>query len=363
MVLIKLTINDKGPFSFILDTGVGFMVITEPSLIDTLKIASKRSVIISGLGTGANTQALLTEILKVDIPGLRSHGVAAAIFKEDYFNLSNYAGQPVHGLLGQEFFRNLTVQINFSDSTITVCQPKHPSKLRKGTKIPLSIEGGKPYIQGKVLLPGSKKIDNKLLIDLGAGHAASLEHLIQKQGMPERFVSANLGTGLNGPISGYISRASEIELRGIRVKMPLVAFPDTGNTNLNPSVPRDGSIGMDILKRFRIVFDYSDSTMYLKPSRGFKDPFEHDMSGIEYIASGENLKHILITRVEPGSAAFEIGLERGDEIVSINLKPVAHMSIEEIDNLFKSRDQRSFLLDIFHDNKHEKVIITLKRRI
>ena len=58
-----------------------------------------------------------------------------------------------------------------------------------------------------------------------------------------------------------------------------------------------------------------------------------------------------------------IGLERGDEIISINFKPVEKMSLEEIDALFKSRDNRSILLEVFHDNRYDNVILTLKRRI
>ena len=34
MIVIKLTINGKGPFNFILDTGVGLMIITDPSIVD-----------------------------------------------------------------------------------------------------------------------------------------------------------------------------------------------------------------------------------------------------------------------------------------------------------------------------------------
>jgi C-terminal processing protease CtpA/Prc len=117
------------------------------------------------------------------------------------------------------------------------------------------------------------------------------------------------------------------------------------------------------LKRFVIVFDYRDSVMYLKPGSKFKDPFEHDMSGMEYYADGENYKRIIVSRVEAGSPADIIGIERGDEIVAINFKPVTTMSIEEIDDIFKSGNDRNLLLDIYHDKKIDKVIITLKKRI
>jgi hypothetical protein len=49
--------------------------------------------------------------------------------------------------------------------------------------------------------------------------------------------------------------------------------------------------------------------------------------------------------------------------VAINLKPISKMSLEEVDNLFKSRDDRSLLLEVYHDNRHDMVVMTLKRRI
>ncbi|HEY5325963.1 MAG TPA: PDZ domain-containing protein, partial [Mucilaginibacter sp.] len=92
-------------------------------------------------------------------------------------------------------------------------------------------------------------------------------------------------------------------------------------------------------------------------------PFEHDMSGMEYYSTGDDYNHIIISRVEPGSPADEIGLEKDDEIMSINFKPVAKMTLEDIDALFKSQNDRTLLLVIFHDKKYDTVAITLKQRI
>jgi C-terminal processing protease CtpA/Prc len=72
---------------------------------------------------------------------------------------------------------------------------------------------------------------------------------------------------------------------------------------------------------------------------------------------------VVISRVEPGSPGDEVGLEPGDEILAINFRPVTKMTLEDIDAIFKSQDDRSLLVEIMHDKKYDKVIITLKRRI
>jgi len=154
-----------------------------------------------------------------------------------------------------------------------------------------------------------------------------------------------------------------LEIGKFKIKGIISSFPDDGNNQTRLSVPRDGNLGIGVLKRFSVIFDYTGNSMYLKPNANFKQPFEHDMSGIEYYAAGANLDRVIINRVEPGSAGDEIGLERDDEIVAINFKPVSKMSLEEIDELFRSRNDRSLLLDVFHDKRLDKVVLTLKRRI
>ncbi len=365
LVVIQLKINNRGPFNFILDTGVGLMVITEPKLVDSIDLQNKRTIKMPGLGEGGAYEAYITPPLKIDIPGLNSYDVAAAILKTDHFNLSNFAGMPIHGLLGYEFFNNLAVKLNFTDSTLTVYRPKDVRSFRKGTKIPISIEAHKPYLEANIKLPNGTQQMCKLVIDLGAGHPVSLENMIKKNGLPQKFIAANLGVGLSGPITGFLSRIDEVDIGKFKIKKVITSFPNDydAETLKYLSVKRDGNLGVGILKRFMVIFDYQDNALYLKPNTYYNEVFEHDMSGIEYYGAGDGFKHLIISRVEPGSAADEVGLEKDDEITAINFKPVADMTIEQIDDILKSKDQRSLLLEVYHDHKFDRVILTLKRRI
>lgn len=365
LVIIQVRINNKGPFNFILDTGVGLMIMTNPKMVDSLDLVSKRTIKIVGLGEGDAYEAYVTPALKIDIPGLTSYDVAATILKTDHFNLSNFVGIPISGLLGYEFFNNLAVKLNFADSTLTVYKPHDTRLFRQGTKIPITIEAHKPYVQTLVAMPNGTIQQCKMVIDLGAGHPVSLENMIKKHGLPQNFIAANLGVGLAGPISGFLSRIDEIDIGKFKIKKVITSFPnDYDTTTLKyMTVARDGNIGLGVLKRFTVVFNYQESVIYLKPNSTFHDPFEHDMSGIEYYAAGDDFKHIIVSRVEPGSPADEIGLEKDDEITSINFKPVADMSLEEIDGILKSKNERSLLLEVYHDHKYDRVIMTLRRRI
>ena len=361
MIVIQLTINDKGPFNFILDTGVGLMLITDPKLVDSINIQNKHTLQIAGLGKGEDFEAYVTSPLNIGIQGLKSYDVGAAILKKDVLGLSNYAGTHIHGLLGYEFFSNLAVKIDFSDSTLTVWQPKNMRIFRKGVKIPISIEDRKPYLNAKIIFTNGTKVNNKLVLDLGAGHPLSLENIIKNHGLPDKFIAANLGVGLTGPIDGFLSRVGELDIGKFKIKNVITSFPVVSK-NI-PAVKRDGNLGMGILQRFVVILDYPDSALYLKPNGNYNLPFEHDMSGLEYYCSGVELNRVFISRVEPGSPADVVGLEKDDEILSINFKPVYQMTLEQIDSIFKSQDDRSLLIQVFHDKKVDNIILTLKRRI
>jgi len=363
LIIIQLNINGKGPFNFIVDSGVGLMLITDPKLVDSINVSNKRTIKIAGLGKGDDYEAYITSPLNVDIRGLISYDVVAAILKTDHFGLSAFAGIPIHGLIGYEFFNNLAVKVDFADSTLTASKPKYTKFFGKSNRIPIAIENRKPYLHAKVTFANGNKTDDKLILDLGAGHPISLENMIEKHGMPDKFIAANLGVGLTGPVEGFISRISEVDIGKFKLKNILASFPVNGPDKKADPEKRDGNLGIGILKRFSLIIDYPDSAIYMKPADNFDEPFEHDMSGLEYYATGDDYAHVIISRVEPGSPADEIGLEPGDEIISINFKPVEKMTLEQIDNLFKSQPDRNLLLEIFHDKIYDKVILTLKRRI
>ncbi|MNH37985.1 PDZ domain (Also known as DHR or GLGF) [compost metagenome] len=86
------------------------------------------------------------------------------------------------------------------------------------------------------------------------------------------------------------------------------------------------------------------------------------MSGLE-LASDPTVKRYFISLVQPGSPADQAGLQKDDEIISINLKPVSEMPVSEIDGLLRSKDNRGLLIQYHRKNTTNYVVLTLKRRV
>lgn len=367
LIIVPVYINESGPYNFVLDSGVGILLISDYQVSERLKLENLRNIKIAGLGNNPDLDAFVSAPLNLRLGNAQGNYIPAAILKKDVFNLSEYAGMPIHGLLGYEFFNSFSVRINYEDELLTIYPPSEEFVPRKGYKIPISIEQRKPYLEAKIVLNDGSFRTVKLIIDTGAGHPLSLENENGKPfPIPDENISGNLGVGLAGPISGYLGRIRSIELEKFRLNRVISAFPNYEDvaSKVSPN-SRNGNMGNQLLKRFRVVFDYHRNCLYLRPSRYFKEKFEHDMSGLELLSAGPDFKRVLISRVAADSPAELLGLEAGDEIISVNFKPITDFTVNELDNLFKSGDDRSYLLSILPKNstKTKKILFTLKRRI
>ncbi|SMO40636.1 aspartyl protease family protein [Solitalea koreensis] len=365
LIIIPVQINGKGPFNFILDSGVSILLITDPSLKDSIGVPLGKKINIKGLGEGEDITAFVAPGLDIRIDRVESTNIAGAIISKDILQLSNYVGMPISGIIGYDFFNSFVVKINYVGSTITVYDASKFKAPRGNTKlIPLLIENQRAYVFADTKLNDTLTIRTKLIVDTGAGHPVSLEPGSDPRiKIPDSSLNAHLGVGLSGPIEGHIGRIKKLSLENIELKNVIVSFPEYNDVAAKVDYKRNGNIGNDLLKRFTVTFDYPHARMFLKPNLLFNEPFEHDMSGMELISHGTDYHRYIISTVQPGSPADLSGLKKDDEIIYINFKPVSEMSISEIDNLLRSKDKRILLLQIRRKNTTDYVVLTLKRRV
>ena len=159
LMIVPIMINGKGPYNFVLDTGVGLFLITDPKLVDTLKIASLRSIKIAGFGEGNDLSAYVTPSITVQIGSAIAESIPAAILKNDIFELSSFAGMPIHGLIGFEFFNSFTVKVSYSQGLITIYRPgkPHRSKQRRQRRQPADrFRQQRPCCRTSSRLPASR---------------------------------------------------------------------------------------------------------------------------------------------------------------------------------------------------------------
>ena len=364
LIIIPLHINGKGPYNFILDTGVGPLIITEPSLLDTLGLKNLRTTKIYGLGEGEEIEAFITSELNVKVKEASIQHIPTAILKKDVFNLSSYLGKEIHGIIGYYFFNSFVVKINYSTKRLAFSSPLAKTK-KKGTKFPIEIQNKKPYVMVDLLTPQQKNIKAKLIIDCGASHALSMEALDGAAfPLPDSTIEANLGIGLSGPITGHVGRIPQLSIGKYSFKNILSGFPayEAVAAQIGYNT-QNGNLGAEFLRRFDTTYDYQNNAIYLKPNQAYKANFDHDMSGIEVYIDPNNKKRYFIGRIEPGSPAEKAGFKEQDEIVSLDFKWIVLFSLEEVTNLFKSSEGKTVVVEVLREDKSIVKLLKLKRRI
>jgi predicted aspartyl protease len=363
LIIIPVYVNGKGPYDFVLDTGVGPMIITEPSIIDSLDFAKMRKIKVSGLGM-ETVEAYVSQNVTARISRAKIDHIPTAILKEDLFNLSGHLGIKIYGLIGYSFFNSFIVDIRYSENRIIFSNPDATVKY-KGNKIPISIENMKPYVYTEVEVPDSGKIKAKLLMDTGASHALSMEmYKGSVFPLPYQKIKANLGMSLSGQIKGFLGRINTLSIGDFDFKGVVSGFPDFKTISEKIDLKnRNGNLGADLLRKFNIQLNYREGFMYLKPNIYFKAAFEHDMVGMVVYLDSKDYKRFIIGEVDENSPAEKSGLCPDDEIIGVNFRSIDMYSLNDLTELFKSGANRSVILEIYRDQKVIFKVVHLERRI
>jgi len=363
LIVVPVYVNGKGPYDFVLDTGVGPMIITDPSIIDSLDFTLMRKIKVSGLGL-ETVEAFVSQNVSARISRAKMDHIPTAILKEDLFNLSGHLGTKIYGLVGFSFFNSFVVDIRYTTNRIFISNPDVKIKY-KGSKIPISIENMKAYVYADVEVPDSGIVQAKFLIDTGASHALSME-MLNGNMFPQPFVKikANLGMSLSGQIKGYLGRIKQFSIGNYDFKDVISGFPDYHVISEKIDLKsRNGNLGAELLRKFNIQLNYRDGFMYVKPNSFYNTPFEHDMVGMVVYLDQKNYTRYIIGEVDENSPAEKSGICPNDEIIGVNFRSMDTYTLNDLANLFKSGSNRSVILEIYRDEKVIYKVVHLERRI
>jgi hypothetical protein len=389
LVFIPIKVNGV-ELNFLLDTGVEETILFSLEDNPDVNFFNSEKINLKGLGSEEAIEGLKTTNNILELSGVKSIHQLVYVILDQRFNLSSHIGIPVNGIIGYQFFKDNLVRIDYASKKVTIYKNNESSikKIeKKFNKIPISIEKAKPYLRGTVSL-NEADVPVKLLIDIGNSDSVWLfQNLSDNIKVPVKNFDDFLGKGFSGDIEGKRARIANFSFDKYNFKLPIVAFPDSISIkNVRMVKDRAGSVGGEILKRFSVVFDYKNELLYLKRNSSFNEPFTYNKSGIEiknngmqwvketvkmetvpvggsitFNSEGKNvtndfrykfeLKPIYeIANIRKNSPADKSGLQVGDIIIKINRIPVYHYSLQKLNELFKSEDEKTFYLEIERNN-------------
>jgi hypothetical protein len=254
--------------------------------------------------------------------------------------VENTVGRRMDGILGAEFFRRFVVEIDFLKKELSLYEPREFSYQGTGEILPLSFRDNHPYVKAKLLLPGREAIEGEFVIDSGSNFPlillpAFVERYQIRQSVPS--ARSVFGRGVGGEISMPLGRANQLELGRFKISQPVTALPREG---FFAASGKAGNIGAAILRRFKVVFDYTRSRVILESNERFTDPYVYDMSGLQLVTEGPDFILARIHRVLPDSPAADAGLKPEDEIVTVNGRAVSELRLPGIREMLRLPDKQ-----------------------
>ena len=405
LIVIPLEVNGK-QMSFILDTGVNKTIVFSVSQNDSIGLNDVKKISLQGLGTGNSMDALISTNNTLRIKNFVGKDQEIYVILKDKFDVSGKMGVTVHGIIGYQLFKDVIVHINYITKRVYFYNPKFykPDKCRKCQTFPLQFYRNKPYIDAKIQLDtiGDKKTDVKLLVDSGGSEAVWLFENSKKEiQTPIKHFKDVLGEGISGTIYGKKSRIKEISIGTFKIVEPTVSFLDSTSTYYARRFKeRNGSIGGNILKRFKVWIDYNNKQIILKKSGSFRGGFEYNMSGLDVVYNGKvlvkekqstkfsdtyssgnsettntntvslistyayrfkpsyKIKHVL-----ENSPADLAGIKVDDVIVSINSTKAHQLTLKELLGKFQAGHKKRITMKIERAGKEMKFHFNLVKRI
>ena len=398
LILIPVLVNDV-PLNFLLDTGASSTVIFSFEDTEEIELFNYTLIKLRGLGKGEPVDALKSEGNNIQIGKAKSSNQTIYVVFDGALDFSARLGHPVHGIIGHDFLKDFVVEVHNVREQIKFFIPDSYKQrnCKKCLIKELVFHSNKPYIKAG-FREKEVEMEVNLLIDSGSGDGLWLfENSDENIVIPENSFDDYLGLGINGNIYGKRSKVDKVVIGDFELNNVNTAYPDIDFLDVVVEMGnRNGSLGGEILKRFNWTIDYTNKELQLRRNRYFRAPFHYNMSGLtlqqggfalvrersgvrtEFFGLNQDeslsafnlnlstnvvltLKNLFeVVEIRENSPAYLAGVQVGDEILEVNNKPAYQYTLNEINQLFYSKEGKTIRMKISRNGVEQQVRFELK---
>jgi predicted aspartyl protease len=257
-IIVQASVNGKGPYSFIVDTGV------TPSVIDRataeaagVAIDTSSSGQASGAGSGTMT-VQRAPIGELTLSGVSFRDLDA--LAADLSRLSARLEHPLHGILGDNFFEGRVITIDYAAQRMTIA--RHAPPLPPGVvELPFTTANDDII----PIIHDFEVNGQKIPVSLDTGSSLSVElypSTVERFGLTEIAEKAAGGsiTGARGDAAVKKGKLEAVTIGGLVLKDVDVTF----SKRSDHGTERLGNIGNALLKNFTVTFDYTTKRVRLE---------------------------------------------------------------------------------------------------
>jgi S1-C subfamily serine protease len=202
-----------------------------------------------------------------------------------------------------------------------------------------------------------------LHIDLGSGGALGLNwNFIESNNLvaSSRQTIESFSLGVGGETKTLVGRVQSLRLGRLTIQSPVTSFALAQGRGVRSDSA--GRIGNQILRRSKVILDYSRKQLILEPLPTHTKAYEYDMSGISLLAEGSDFKVFRIYKLQANTPATEAGLREGDIIAGVDSQPSVNLTLESVRQMFK-QEGLTRLLSIKRGQETLQIRLKLRRLI
>jgi hypothetical protein len=246
--------------------------------------------------------------------------------------LSQFFGRTVTGIVGYELFQQHVVEVDYQHQVLRLHRPQTYRYQGKAKPIPLKVEGERPYVEIAVSPYGYPALKGSFMLDLGSSGAVLMTIGC---GLDQKLIAAapkvlvrKLST-IHGANNVYLSRVQQIQIAQQPIERPIAVFTADPQAECDRAT---GKIGNQILRQFKVIFDYPHRQLILEPNLEPRstDPYEYDLSGLWLQATGADFKTYRIETVYPDTSAAKAGIQPGDILKEIDGKSTTQLNLAQL---------------------------------
>jgi hypothetical protein len=314
-LFLQVTLNGKGPFRMLLDSG-GVNVLL-PQTVAKLGLEA------AGAAAGGATKDVgVARVDRLEFRDIVVERQSFAVFDLDAL-LRRVEGLPdIAGVVGYELFRRFPVKLDFERARATFYHPATFRYAGRGVKLPIAFRSTRPQVRGRV-----DGVAGDFVVDTGSRGSLTLalpfveaNDLVAKYGAKIEVIS---GAGTGGHLRALLARAKTLELATIVIANPLTML-SRQQTGALAGPDQAGNLGHGILRQFNITFDYAAGALYLEKNANFGQREASDRAGVWIERGGKGFEVVDVVAGGPADAA---GLQAGDVIVSIDGQAAAALPL------------------------------------
>jgi len=297
---VLATVDGKGPFPFILDTG-GHAILT----LDTLATLGLSAVGKSESGGGGEGKTAVqfaqsrsirigdAELLGIPMTVLGIHG--------DELGPHPAGAPPLAGILGLEVFERFAVRVDYIRKTLTLTPLRTFRYHGSGVPLRLVFQQDAPLVDAQ-----ADGYDGLFMIDTGnSGTTILIGHFLEQHGFFDRYHDgiASTGGGTGGVVHASTQALDRLTIAGQTLHNFPASFVVQQRGSFS-SLTEAGNIGTAVLSQFTPTFDYRDETIYFERENGAPIA-PQSRAGFSYSQTADGMT---IGTVLPQSAAAVAGL-------------------------------------------------------